>query len=181
MELRGIGDALVGEPVGEQQHASGRVTAGAVELLESLEPAAGQVGAAAGDDPVDGRRELARVGRTECHEQIDVVVVGHDGELVGRAHAAGEELRARSRRFELVARHRPGAVDHEREMQRWPVGLRCVGRVELEHAVDVVLALDGEQLVVEAEVGLHGRLPRGVVSGQCGDGVGQRRRCDSRG
>ena len=41
-------------------------------------------------------------------------------------------------------------------------------------AVDVVLGLDGEQLVIETEVGLHGGLlgTRGYEA-ECADGVGQ--------
>jgi hypothetical protein len=38
-------------------------------------------------------------------------------------------------------------------VQRAALGRRSLGRGELEHAVDAMLALDGEELVVEAHAG----------------------------
>ncbi|MGI8790969.1 MAG: hypothetical protein ACR2I4_08820 [Actinomycetota bacterium] len=52
--------------------------------------------------------------------------------------------------------HRAAAVDDQSEVERGPllVHVRC-WCVEIEHGVDHVLPLNGDELVVELDAGLH--------------------------
>jgi hypothetical protein len=124
---------------------------------------------------VEGLLELLLVVADLGERQLeaDLVVVGHDGEQVGRREAPREVGRGRLRGLELVALHRARPVDHEREVQGTALGgggLRCG---ELEEAVDAVLALDGEELVVEAHAGAevvpgHGSVLLPTAAGRLG-------------
>jgi hypothetical protein len=104
---------------------------------------------------VEGLLELLLVvadlgdGQLEAH----LVVVGHDCEPVGGRQAPREVGGGRLRGLELVAGHRARPVHHEREVQGAALGRGGLRRGELEEAVDAVLALDGEELVVEAHAG----------------------------
>jgi hypothetical protein len=92
-ERLGLGDASVREPVGEQEHRLRADPAGdGAELLDALQPAAGEIGHAAGLDPVEGLLELLLVVADlgEGQLEADLVVVGHDGEPVGGRQAPRE-------------------------------------------------------------------------------------------
>jgi hypothetical protein len=116
--------------------------------VPSLDPLAGL-------DPVEGLLELllvvADLGEREL--EADLVVVGHDGEPVGGRQAPREVGGGGLRGLELVALHRARSVDHEREVQGTALGGGGLGRGELEEAMHAVLALDGEELVVQAHAG----------------------------
>ena len=144
----------VGEPVGEQQDLSGAGSVRGAQGLHSLQPAAGEVRAAAREDAADDLEQgLAGVAhRDERGEELDLVVVGDQGELVGRGEPPDQERRALLGGLELRPGHGPGAVDDQGEVERRP--LVCGGRRrrdQLEHGVDAVLALHGEQLVFQSD------------------------------
>ena len=92
----------------------------------------------------------------ERRHQPDLVVVRDQRDAVGGSQPAGEERGALLRDVELAPRHRAGAVDHERQVERRArVGAGRGRARDLEHAVDVVLGLHGEQRVFEASGGTH--------------------------
>ena len=162
-ERAGVGDADVRQAVGEQQDLPRALAGRAPELLDALQPPAGQVRLAARVDRADPRQERRLVDGREGSEQVHVLVVGDQGELVGRREPPDQERGALAGDLELGSGHRARPVDDEREMQR-RAGTAFGSRwsLELEHAVDGVLGLDGEQLVLEADVRLHeGGLLRG--------------------
>jgi hypothetical protein len=107
-------------------------------------------------DAVDRRRRLCRVGGCERLHELDAVVEGDERERVGRLEVLGEEAGALLGDLELLAGHRAGTINDERDPQRRACGFVRAGHLELEHAVHGVLALDGEQLVIETNVGIHG-------------------------
>ena len=76
---------------------------GAVELLESLQPAAREVRAAAGHHRVDRGEHLRPVGRPERREQLHLVVVGDERDAVLGAQSLDEEAGALLRGVELRA------------------------------------------------------------------------------
>jgi hypothetical protein len=82
--------------------------------------------------------------------------VGEAPREVGGGHLRG---------LELVAGHRARPVDHERDVQGAALGGGGLGCGDLEEAVDAMLALDGEELVVEAHAGECSFPRRSVVSG----------------
>jgi hypothetical protein len=151
-----LGDADVREPVGEEQDRAVPVRRRSPQVLEPAEPAAREVRLPAGLDRGDGGVEAALSDRRERPEQTHLVVVGGERELVLRAQAPDEPARAALGDGELVAGHRAGAVEHEREPKRRPrVGLGRGRHRDLDHDVDVVLALEGEHGVFEADAGVH--------------------------
>ena len=88
-ERRRVGDADVGEAVGEQEDLPDAF--GALELLESLEPAAREIGLAAG---LDRPEPLGVMRRDRCERNDDaylVVVVDDREEIVG-VQPAGQPL-----------------------------------------------------------------------------------------
>ena len=147
--------ADVGLPVGEEQDLARPVARGAPELLDPLQPAAREVGRAAGRDRGDDR-EQGVVDRRERRDQVDVLVVGDERELVGRLEAADQERRGLLGDLELRPGHGPGAVDDEGQVQRRPRGtFRSRRRDELEHGVHRVLGLDSEELMLQSNGCLH--------------------------
>ena len=90
------------------------------ERLGAAEPAAVQIGRAAGIDRsarIATAHALLVVERRGRHERVHVVVVRDDGEPVGRLQSVEHELGAALRLVERLARHRARAVDHERQVQ----------------------------------------------------------------
>ena len=159
----GLGDADIGQAIGEQQNLPRALAVRAAELLDAIQPPAGQVRLAAGADRADPRQERRLVDGREGSEQVHVLVVGDECELVGRGEPPDQESGALAGDLELGSGHRTRPVDDEREVQRQAGTAFGSGRsLELEHAVDGVLGLDGEQLVLEADVRVHeGGLLRG--------------------
>jgi hypothetical protein len=157
-QRRLIGEAHVREAVAQEQDLARAFILASLERFDALHPARREVRLAMcldAGDPLQQR--LAHLAdRRRRSQELDHVVVGHQGQLVGGSEAARQEGRAVLRRLDLVPLHRPGPVDHERQVQRRarPVGL-CLGRDQLEHGVDVVLGLDRQELVLQSDVRLH--------------------------
>ena len=108
-----VGDADVGEAVGEQQdavHALGREAGG--DLLAARQPAAVEVGRAAGVDglePLGGERAALGSGDDAVDHDLDLVVVDHRREAVGRLQPVdGLEDRLAGEADLVLAAHRPG-------------------------------------------------------------------------
>ena len=67
-----------------------------------------------------------------------------------------DESGALFRDVELAARHRTRPIEHQHDPQRRTrLRLWRRGHMQLEHAVHVVVTLDGQQLVIEADRGIH--------------------------
>ena len=110
---------------------------------------------------------MAGVPTATRGEELDLVVVGDQGELVGWGEPPDQERRALLGGLELRPGHGPGAVDDQGEVKRRPlVGGGRGRRYELEHGVDAVLGLDGQQVVFESDgcLQLRSDLLRWVVS-----------------
>ncbi len=190
-EMHVVGDPDVGLPVGQQQHAPGaRAVLERGQHLDALQPAAGEVGRAAVVDRGDGGVQLDAVGADldERRVQAHLVVERDDGEAVGGREPVDEERGRAPGDLELVAGHRAGAVDDERQRERPAFGGGgSRGSGQLEQARDVVLLLDGEQLVFEAHGSTHegeSSFFSGAVRGRAdGDGwlldATVARRCDT--
>jgi hypothetical protein len=150
-------DADVRLPVGQQDHPAHAV-ARPVELFETLEPTTREIGLAPSLDRRDAGEGLGAGLRERLHERHHVVIGDHR-ELVGRLEPLREERGARLRGRELGSLHRARAVDHQRDSQRR--AHRAIGErnVELEHAVDGMLSLEGKELMVKLDLGVHGGLP----------------------
>ncbi len=129
-----------------------RLTASALQssgdLLAAGQPAAGQVGAAAGVDAADGIDRLpasATAGGRGLDHDTDLVVVGDDGETVVVVEPADTVDDGLLGQLELLPGHGARAIDDEGEVDRRPApGLRRRRRGELhEHeAVAPVVGAD---------------------------------------
>ena len=160
-DLVGRGDPRVGEAVGQQQAAAhGVVAQRPADLLAPGEPARVQVRAAAiadAGDPLLGRGP--RLGRRQARrdDDVHVVVERDDGEAVLGAQRPDALDRGLARLADLVARHRPGAVDDEGEVDGDPSGAaRGLGGRDLDP--DEAAAARGrpDQAAVGADGEWHG-------------------------
>ena len=122
------------------------------------EPAAGQVGGAAGGDAADGLegRGVARGGGPEDGARL--VVEGDDREPVVGAKEAREAPGSLAGRAERLAAHGAGAVEHEGDVDGRAAGGRLAGQGD-EHR-DLVGVLGGQDAGGELDVGFHGPLGR---------------------
>lgn len=133
-------------------------------MLDAFQPSSREVRLTARRDRRDRRLESTAVvsERRQAVHESHLVVVGDDRELVVGPEPPREVPCARLRRFELLACHRPGTVDHEREAKRRALGrLRSRRSGQLEHAVHDLLLLHGEELVVDPQVGVE--IHRGLL------------------
>ena len=129
----GIGDADVGQAVGQQQAAvDAAVDEVAGDLFAAAQPALAEVGAAPrvdGAQPLDGA--AARLGRggRGLDDHVDDVVVDHDAEPVVGPETRDGLLDRDLGDADLLAGHRPGPVEHDREVDRraFPFGRRARG------------------------------------------------------
>ena len=85
-ELIVVGDALVGQAVGQQEAAVDSLRGESIgDLAAPAQPALAKVGAASGIDPAEGihgRPPRFRGCVGAGHYDIDAVVVDHDGEPI---------------------------------------------------------------------------------------------------
>ena len=170
-ELVVIGDADVGEAVGEQQdavHALGREAGG--DLLAARQPAPVEVGRAAGVDglePLGGERPALGGGDDAVDHDLDLVVVDHRREAVGRLQPVdGLEDRLAGEADLVLAAHRAGAVEDEAQVDRRPAARRIRGdrgrdQVDEQEALAAAVGAD------EPPIGTHGE-PRIEESDGCG-------------
>ena len=138
----GIGLALIGLAVREQQNAAQRrvrLSVGRLgtrrdrrQLPGTPQPAAAEVRAAARVDRLQSReRELLRLrrGRRRPEEGVDLRVVADDRETVALVQESYRVIDRLLRHLDLPARHRPGSVEHERRVHRRAfVAPRTLGR-----------------------------------------------------
>ena len=156
----GVGLALVGVAVGEEQERGPAVLRDTPCLLQPTQQTAGEVRHPAGlggRDRVSCRRlVMERAGR---HDDEHLVIERHDAEVVGGREAIDELDERQLRSLEPLTIHRPAAVEHDLHGGRRP---RCVGlwrrSNELEHHGYLVVLLDGDNVDVDVGVHLHADL-----------------------
>jgi hypothetical protein len=134
-QLGVVGDAVIGQPVGQQQAApDGFAIDLAPHLLATGEPAGAEIGGAAGLDaaeplggPVEGRG--ARPGARR--DYVDLVVVHHHREAVAGAEQRERAVGRLARQVQLPTTHGARTVEHQRQVDRQSVlAARRLGRGE---------------------------------------------------
>ena len=152
-----VGDAAVREAVGQEEaaaHGFGREVLG--HLLAAPEPAAVQVG---GLPRLDARHEvrrgLARLRRRERggDDDVDAVVVRHDGEAVLRPERSKALEDGLARVHDLLAAHGAGAVEDEGEVDgKAPRLGRGLGRLDLDAQEAAAAGSGADQLAVGVDI-----------------------------
>jgi hypothetical protein len=147
-------------PVGEEQNPVRRplVQVGR-HVLPALQPPAGEIGAAAALDALDqaGQALLLVTGRGWC-DGLHGVVERHDAHRIFREQPAHEQRTGVPGRPELLSGHGAGAVEDQRQVQRY--ALSAGGRLafQLQESSNGVAARGDDELVIDEDLWFHWRL-----------------------
>jgi hypothetical protein len=173
-QLLGLDDADVGLAVGQEDDPVGALDHALAHQAGALEPAAGEVGRAAGADPGDRLGGGRAAGGSGAEDGPNRVVEGDHREPVGRGEEGGEPGGGILGGLERHARHGAGAVEHQGDVNRGTADGGFAFQAD-QHA-DLVGVLGGQEAGGQTDVGLHAGSGRWFDCPKMGGGCDRGRR-----